>query len=274
MSKPDPDRARLLALIDIAMSVRAAADAQVHAFYRELRALAEASRSKAALRSLERDLLVEFHEGVGPEVERFWAAVGEAGLALARKRDVLVETLARGAVRNMDEYVALEDAFEALQRCGKLGPDDAARLAALLDAFAAAPKNRAFFADAAESPGAEDAPGADASVEELAAGRLVRVSATTHRYDYVGLALTPELHKKGYQGGGETWAGLARGLIALEAPALEGALRLDPEADCLAVWADDEAPLRALDALFARAQTDQRLLRRALTRAAAAGALE
>jgi hypothetical protein len=140
----------------------------------------------------------------------------------------------------------------------------------LLDAFHDAPENGALFG---KTPPAKKSTKKQ-KAEKLAAGQLVKVAQDLYRYDYVGHALTPMLQKKGYQGGGESWAGIARGVMALEAPELEAEVRFDPEADCLALWATAAAPLRAVDALLARVERDATLRKRALARAAADNVIE
>lgn len=267
-TRANPHKDRLLALLDIAEAIRReSSDAQMLAFYAELRDLAGEHPTAAAARSLERDFLVEWNEGVGPEVEAFWRKVGEANIDLQRRRDIVAETLARGRVANMEEYCAIEDAFEALQTCGKVSAEQADRLNEMLDAFADAPENGALFGHA-------PAPAKKAKAKKLAAGQLVEVGPNQYRYDYVGRALTPMLQKKGYQGGGESWAGIARGVMALEAPELEAELRFDPEADCLALWATAAAPLKAVDGLLARVESDADLRKRALARAEADRVIE
>src|SRR5688572_26301092 len=102
----------------------------------------------ASLRSLLRDTLVEWNEGVGPDVETFWVQVRAAQLPIERTRDVVVETLARGRIKNIHEYGELESHFEALQTCGKITEEQAHALNAMLDAFETAPKNQRYFDDA------------------------------------------------------------------------------------------------------------------------------
>lgn len=270
-TRANPHKDRLLALLDIAETIRReSADEQVLAFYAQLRTLADQHPTAAAARSLERDFLVEWDEGVGPEVEAFWRKVGEANIDLQRRRDIVAETLARGRVANMEEYCAIEDAFEALQACGKVSAEQANRLSEMLDAFADAPENGALFGHA-PAPAKSSK---KAKAKKLAAGQLVEVGPNQYRYDYVGSTLTPMLQKKGYQGGGESWAGIARGVMALEAPELEAELRFDPEADCLALWATAAAPLRAVDGLLARVESDADLRKRALARAEADRVIE
>jgi hypothetical protein len=266
-TRANPHKDRLFALLDIAEAIRReSADELALAFYAELRALAGEHPTAAAVRSLERDFLVEWNEGVGPEVEAFWRKVGEANIDLQRRRDIVAETFARGRVANMEEYCAIEDAFEALQTCGKVSAEQADLLNEMLDAFADAPENGALFGHA-PSP-------ATPKAKKLAAGQLVEVGPNQYRYDYVGSALTPMLQKKGYQGGGESWAGIARGVMALEAPELEAEFRFDPEAGCLALWATAAAPLRVVDALLARVESDAGLRKRALARAEADRVIE
>lgn len=276
-TRANPHKDRLSALLDIAEAIRGeSADQLALTFYAELRALAGEHPTAAAVRSLERDFLVEWNEGVGPEVEAFWRKVGEANIDCRRRRDVVAETLARGRVANMQEYCAIEDAFEGLQTCGKVSAEQADLLNGMLDAFADAPENGALFGHE-PSPATPSKPARAAKAgraKQLAAGQLVEVGLNQYRYDYVGSALTPMLQKKGYQGGGESWAGIARGVMALEAPELEAEFRFDPEAGCLSLWATAAEPLRVVDTLLARVESDAGLRKRALARAEADRVIE
>ncbi|APR88309.1 hypothetical protein A7982_13658 [Minicystis rosea] len=114
------------------------------AWFEHCRELLEVTTA-AGLGTLQSEVLTEWNEGVGPDVEEFWRRVAVAGLAVPRKRNVLAETLARGSVRNMVEYAVLEDGFELLQTSGTLRIEQAEALARMLDAFADAPKNRQHF---------------------------------------------------------------------------------------------------------------------------------
>ena len=115
-------------------------------FVEETRALAvRAPHRVAGVEQLRRDLLCQWKEGVGEDVERFWALVEERGLDEERDRDVVAETLQRGRVLDMSQYAALDDAFEELQRCGRLTTKETDRLDAMLRAFEADPENEAYF---------------------------------------------------------------------------------------------------------------------------------
>ncbi len=106
-----------------------------------------APRTLAGLQQLERDLLHYFKVGAGADVEEFWRRASAENLELVRKRDVVVDTLRRGRVLNMDEYAALEDAFEEIQMCGKIDGEQADRLNEMLDAFSRHPDNLQYFED-------------------------------------------------------------------------------------------------------------------------------
>jgi len=122
--------------------------AQALAFVDESRELAhERPFRVAGLRQLERELLCVFREGAGEDVEDFWRRAAEAEVEVVRKKDVVSDTLRRGRVLNMIQFVTLDDAFEELQECGKLDPDETERLGQMLIAFESAPENQAFFLD-------------------------------------------------------------------------------------------------------------------------------
>lgn len=145
-------REELRALLEIAEQVVAesrwieeAERTQQLAWFEQCRGLLEHAVA-AGLRTFQNDVLTQWNEGVGPDVEEFWRRVAAAGIAVPRKRNVLAETLERGSVRNMHEYVALEDNFEALQQASVITREQAEALVGMLDAFANAPKNRRYFA--------------------------------------------------------------------------------------------------------------------------------
>ena len=74
-------------------------------------------------------------------------------------------------------------------------------------------------------------------VEKLVRGRVVGTSPDELRYEYFDVgepdSSYDDLEKRGFQGGGERWAGIVEGLIALERPTLRTSLRFDPEGDIL-----------------------------------------
>lgn len=113
-----------------------------YAWQRDL--TADGSIALASLRQLQRDLLVPWNESVGADVERFWQGVACDGLQVTRK-DVVVETLKRGRILNMQHYSALEERYEELQECEKLSPAQADELGRMFDAFENNPKNKACF---------------------------------------------------------------------------------------------------------------------------------
>lgn len=109
-------------------------------------------------------------------------------------------------------------------------------------------------------------------------GTIVRVSENEFRYDYYDVdepdSISAALQAKGYQGGGETWAGIVHGLVMIQRPALMSQLRLDPEAEGLAVWSNDRQVLEAVAALVTRARAEPKLLDAAIAKAKADGELE
>lgn len=149
--------ARIEAILELAAGVYADSDRLSPAERRRMvrwidenRALAQGPpHALAGLVQLEREILTEWREGAGADVGRFWQRVAEAGLDVPRKRDVVAETLARGRVRNMDEFVTLDDAYEELQACGKVDDDEAQHLDAMLRAFESDPAHQQYFEDEA-----------------------------------------------------------------------------------------------------------------------------
>ncbi|WP_437806333.1 Imm51 family immunity protein [Sorangium sp. So ce1078] len=87
-------------------------------------------------------------------------------------------------------------------------------------------------------------------------------------------ASSETLSARGLQGGGESWAGVVRGLVALRAPEIIDRLELDPESDGLAVRSADRAALIAVAELVAAAKRDPALLEAAIERALLDGQIE
>lgn len=82
------------------------------------------------------------------------------------------------------------------------------------------------------------------------------------------------LAAKKLQGGGESWAGIVHGLVALRAPELASKLELDPEGDGLTVRSTSRAALLKVAKLVAIAKKDEALLWEAVARARADGEME
>lgn len=281
----DTKLAQFLALLDIAEAVEKASDALEDAERRQSLAWIQGCRdlahgkpriAAASLRSLQRDFLVRWNEGVGPDVEAFWERVAQAGIPVERQRDIVAETLKSGRIANMQDFVAIEDTFELLQTSGKVTEAQAHELNRMLDAFADAPENQQFFEDSDEPVDAADEPSSqpDATVFHVEIGQLVRVSAREFRYDYFGTELAAVLQKKGYQGGGDSWAGIASGLLRSLQPDVLPRVRMDPEAGCLSIWASEPEPLQIVAALIARAVRERPLLMRAIKEAEARAEME
>jgi Immunity protein 51 len=83
-----------------------------------------------------------------------------------------------------------------------------------------------------------------------------------------------ELLALGLQAGGETWAGIIQGLVALRAPTLAKDLDFDPEADGLAVRSTSRAVLVRVAKLVAAAKRKRSLLVAAIERARLDGRME
>ena len=105
------------------------------------RELAMGCTRQASLKQLQRDYLVRWNEGVGTAVEEFWREIASRKLDVARKQDIVLDTLRRGRVLSPEHFYELEDHFEELQTCGKITPEEADALNELLDRFEASPKN-------------------------------------------------------------------------------------------------------------------------------------
>jgi len=109
-------------------------------------------------------------------------------------------------------------------------------------------------------------------------GTIVEVAPRNFRYDYYDVHETDssyaQLDAKGYQGGGESWAGIVRGLVSLKRPELLRALRFDPEAEGLAIWSADRSALESVAELVAAAKRDPALLQSAIDEAVRAGQME
>jgi hypothetical protein len=85
---------------------------------------------------------------------------------------------------------------------------------------------------------------------------------------------TEALQARGFQGGGCSWAGIAHGLVALQAPEIQDRIELDPEGDGLSVRSTNRAALVTLARLVAAAKKDQALLDAAIERANLDGQME
>jgi len=115
--------------------------------------------------------------------------------------------------------------------------------------------------------------------EKLRRGSIIEIrSQGKTRYDYDDLdekdPHADRLRSRGYQGGGESWAGIATGLIKLRAPKLGSKLEMDPEAEGLSVWSEDRAALLSLAKLIAEAKENATLLDAAIEAAANDGEME
>ena len=69
------------------------------------------------------------------------------------------------------------------------------------------------------------------------------------------------------QGGGHTWHGVCRALLALYRPELVGAIEFEPEAENLYAYAKAREPLSQLASLVLHAMNDHAVLRAAIAKA-------
>jgi hypothetical protein len=269
------DQRILLTLVDISEAVTAASSllgpaekAQDLEAYRQFRELAQATTTVAGWKSLRGELLTRWNESVGPDVEKFWSKVTDAGLDLPR-RDIVREVLEAGRLSNPHLYFELEDHFEVLQTSGKISYDEALELERILDAFGNASENQYLFDDD-EEPVEDDEP----ETFEVPVGRLGAAGSGQYRYDYWGMERFEWLNAMGYQGGGCTWASIVYGLLALRAPELVPMARIDDSSDAVSVWSSDVEVLQAVAALVLEALSSDELLREAIAAAEAVGSVE
>jgi hypothetical protein len=115
-------------------------------------------------------------------------------------------------------------------------------------------------------------------VEKLVRGRIVGASPDQLRYEYLDIeepdSSYADLEKRGFQGGGESWAGIVEALIALEQPDLRARVRFDPEAEILVLWSRDRRALQDVARLIDAAKRDRALFERAVETARATGTME
>ena len=71
----------------------------------------------------------------------------------------------------------------------------------------------------------------------------------------------------GFAGNGETWYAVIVGLVLLHAPDIYESLDFDPEGGGIAVWSTNEASLRVVADLVARAWEDEAMLAAAVEEA-------
>jgi len=102
--------------------------------------------------------------------------------------------------------------------------------------------------------------------------------ATTYSYSYYDVSEADSsagaLIARGLQGGGESWAGIIYGLVALRAPTIASEIEFDPESDGLVVRSDSRHALLEVAELVAAAKRDPELLDAAIRRAQADSEME
>jgi hypothetical protein len=95
-------------------------------------------------------------------------------------------------------------------------------------------------------------------------GNLFAVGQGEYAYDYYDSfeedSIAPMLQQRGYQGGGESWAGIVYGLLKLRAPEILQQVRLDPEAGGLRIWSSNRDSLTKVAKLVTQAHGDSKLL--------------
>jgi hypothetical protein len=95
-------------------------------------------------------------------------------------------------------------------------------------------------------------------------GTIIQINQNRYRYDYHDFSeedsIYSLLHSMGYQGGGDTWAGIALGILALKEPSTIPKIELDPEAGSLAVWANSQEPLLIIAKWIGEVVEDKNLL--------------
>jgi hypothetical protein len=119
------------------------------------------------------------------------------------------------------------------------------------------------------------------SEKELARGRLITIAFAGRRiYDYSYYdSWEPDssaafLASLGLQAGGETWAGMVRGLIEPDHPKIMSHLELDPEGDGIAIRSSRRSSLLLVADRIAEAKRDPAVLNAALEWARKRGQLE
>ena len=97
---------------------------------------------------------------------------------------------------------------------------------------------------------------------------MFAVDGGRYAYDYYDVS-EPDSHaaflrKRGLQGGGPTWAGIAYGLLKLRRPELISEIDLDDEAEGLRIWSRNRAALETIASLVAEAKASEDLLLQAI----------
>jgi hypothetical protein len=94
------------------------------------------SKTLATLHFVEATVLRSFNESSGPDTEKFWERVANAGLAFHR-RDVVREILDRNRIKDRIEYDAVIDTADLLTDAGKITAAEAKQLRQLVERYEA-----------------------------------------------------------------------------------------------------------------------------------------
>jgi hypothetical protein len=94
------------------------------------------SKTLATLHFVEATVLRSFNEASGPDTEKFWERVANAGLAFHR-RDVVREILDRNRIKDRIEYDAVIDTADLLTDAGKITAAEAKQLRQLVERYEA-----------------------------------------------------------------------------------------------------------------------------------------
>lgn len=86
------------------------------------------------LRYIESAVIQAFNEESGPDTEKFWRRISEAGLDF-RRRDVVRDILERDRIKDRIEYDIVVDTADTLADMGKVTPAEAKRLQQLVARF-------------------------------------------------------------------------------------------------------------------------------------------
>ena len=109
-------------------------------------------------------------------------------------------------------------------------------------------------------------------------GRLVASADGQFLYDYYDAheqdSLASSLQDKGYQGGGESWAGIVYGLLKLHEPDVLQQVSFDPEADGLRIRSASRSTLTRVAELVTKAHGNPKLLAEAIEAAEADSEME
>lgn len=109
-------------------------------------------------------------------------------------------------------------------------------------------------------------------------GYIVEITDSKFRYDYYDVlekdSFMKKLIKRGFQGGGDSWAGIVYGAIRMSDGDLLSKIRFDPESDGLAIWSNDKESLKKVGRLVAIVKTNENILEECIITAKKNGQME